>query len=223
MPTTQSTSSMAHAARERPGVLGEGRCGWFGGMARCPLLPRHWGRWRGLLQYPAAFFAAFFLLMAAPAPAQPATSVTGVPQRGLREVPLVIEGRGGAHRFRVEVAATPRQQETGMMFRRDVPEGTGMLFPMRPARDISFWMKDTLVPLDIIFVGKDRRILNIAARARPLSRTPLPSAGPAAAVVELGGGEAARLGIGVGDLVRWGDGSNIGHGNIGRDSGARGE
>ena len=79
----------------------------------------------------------------------------------------------------------------------------GMIFPMDPPRDAKFWMRNTVIPLDIIFIGTDRRILNIAANAVPYSLQPIPAAGTVSAVLELNGGRAAQLGIVAGDRVEW--------------------
>ena len=79
----------------------------------------------------------------------------------------------------------------------------GMLFPMEPPREASFWMKNTVISLDIIFIGTDGRILNIAENAVPYSEEPRRAAGLAAAVLELNGGRAAELGIVPGDKVEW--------------------
>jgi len=128
----------------------------------------------------------------------------GQPQTGLRVVALTLHpaGKKPLH-YRVEVAATARQQAIGMMFRRSVPAGTGMLFPMDAPREASFWMRNTLIPLDIIFIGTNRRILNISENTPPLSDDPVSSAGPAIAVLELAGGEAQRIGLKAGDEIRW--------------------
>jgi uncharacterized membrane protein (UPF0127 family) len=129
----------------------------------------------------------------------------GKPQTGLQVIPLVIETAGGRrHSYRVEVAATSAQQAHGMMYRTTVAPGTGMLFPLDPPRAASFWMENTFVPLDLLFVGSDGRIRNIIAGAVPRSRAPLSSVGPVAAVLELAGGEAERIGAQPGDRVRWG-------------------
>lgn len=125
------------------------------------------------------------------------------PNQGLQVVPVTITTRKGTHRYRVEVAATPGQQATGMMYRREMAADTGMLFPMNPPREASFWMRNTYVPLDIIFIGADGRVLNVAERAEPLSDRLLSSRGRAAAVLELKAGEANRIGLAPGDLVRW--------------------
>jgi hypothetical protein len=89
------------------------------------------------------------------------------------------------------------------MFRPAMGGDEGMIFPMNPPRAAAFWMKNTVIPLDIIFVGPDSRILNIAANAVPYSEASLPSDGAVSAVLELTGGRAAQLGIGPGDRVEW--------------------
>ena len=125
------------------------------------------------------------------------------PESGLSVIGLTISHEASDHAFRVEVARTEREQAKGLMFRTAMGADEGMIFPMDPPRDAAFWMKNTVIPLDIIFIGPDKRILNIAANAEPYSETPLPSAGPVSAVLELNGGRAEQLGIGRGDLVRW--------------------
>jgi len=136
-----------------------------------------------------------------------ATTATASPARhpesGLAIVPLTIVTGGKSHAFRVEVARTAQEQAKGLMFRTALGPDEGMIFPMNPPRDASFWMRNTVIPLDIIFIGTDRRILNIAANATPYSETPLPSAGPVIGVLELAGGRAAELGIAPGDTVTW--------------------
>ena len=89
------------------------------------------------------------------------------------------------------------------MFRTRMGADEGMLFPFDPPRQASFWMKNTVIPLDIIFIGPDRLVSNIAANATPYSLDPLPSAGTAAAVLEINGGRAAELGIVPGAKVAW--------------------
>ena len=88
------------------------------------------------------------------------------------------------------------------MFVRSLPPNRGMIFPYNPPQDVSFWMKNTLIPLDIIFIRSDGSIIRIA-NAKPLDETPLPSGEAAAAVLEIRGGRAAELGIKPGDLVSW--------------------
>ncbi len=115
--------------------------------------------------------------------------------------PLGIETAEGVRQFMVEIAADEASRAKGLMFRTAVPAGTGMLFDFSPARPVAFWMKSTLIPLDMIFIGSDGRILNIAERTIPQSLTPVPSDGSARGVLEIAGGAASRLGIRPGDRV----------------------
>lgn len=125
------------------------------------------------------------------------------PVSGLEIIPLTVTSGRKVHKFRVEVAATPAQQEQGLMFRREMGANEGMIFPHEVPRMASFWMKNTVLPLDIIFVGPDRRIINIAANTTPFSLDPVPSDGPTSAVLELNAGRSAQLGLKPGDLVSW--------------------
>ena len=124
-------------------------------------------------------------------------------ESGLTVVPLTITSGGKTHRFRVELAQTPEQQAQGLMFRTRLGPDEGMLFPMEPPRSAGFWMRNTVIPLDLLFVAPDGTILNIAAMAKPYDETQLKSAGPVKAVLELPGGRAAELGIAGGDRVEW--------------------
>ncbi len=125
------------------------------------------------------------------------------PVSGLPVVPLnVVHGSKTFH-FRVELARTPQEQSKGLMFRTQMGPDEGMIFPFDPPRGASFWMRNTVIPLDLIFVGPDGRILNIAANAVPYDETHLISNGEAKAVLELIGGRAAQLGIVPGDKVEW--------------------
>lgn len=119
-------------------------------------------------------------------------------------LPLLVRSEKGEHRFAVEVAATPEQQEKGLMFRKALDDDGGMLFPMDPPRVASFWMKNTIIPLDMIFVRTDGTIAFIAASTEPYSREPKSAGVPVAAVLELRGGRAAELGIVPGDQIMWG-------------------
>jgi len=136
------------------------------------------------------------------APEAPA-SASVHPVSGLPVVDLTVTHLRAVHRFRVEVARTGPEQEKGLMFRTTLAADEGMVFPMEAPRLASFWMKDTVIPLDILFIGFDRRVINIAANASPDDETPLSSARPAIAVLELRGGRAAELGIAAGDRVKW--------------------
>jgi uncharacterized membrane protein (UPF0127 family) len=117
-------------------------------------------------------------------------------------VPLTIKSKNGVHRFTVEVAATAEQQERGLMFRKSLAGDRGMIFPYDPPQDVAFWMKNTLIPLDIIFIRSDGTIVRIT-KAEAMDLTPLPSGGPVTGVLEIRGGRAAELGIKEGDIVSW--------------------
>ncbi len=132
-----------------------------------------------------------------------APALTVHPVSGLTVVPLTVTTASGAHAFKVEVASTPGAQQQGMMFRTAMGADEGMLFPLAAPRAIAFWMKNTVIPLDIIFIGPDRKVLNVAANAVPYDLSPRPSQGEAAAVLELIGGRAAAIGLKPGDTVSW--------------------
>jgi uncharacterized membrane protein (UPF0127 family) len=125
------------------------------------------------------------------------------PVSGLPVTPLTVTHAGQRHDFRVEIARSGAEQARGLMFRTSMGADEGMIFPMDPPRQAAFWMKNTVIPLDIVFIGVDHRILNIAANAVPYSEEPLPSVGKVSGVLELNGGRAAALGIGPGDKVEW--------------------
>ena len=114
----------------------------------------------------------------------------------------IVTHDGRTLKFEVEFVDTDETRERGLMFRKSLAADAGMLFDFKTPQYVSFWMKNTLIPLDIIFIGKDGRIVNIARQAKPMDETPLPSAGPVRGVLEIKGGRAAELGIGPDDLVR---------------------
>ena len=132
-----------------------------------------------------------------------ATALARHPASGLEVVPLTIVSANGRHAFRVEVARSEPEQAKGPMFRTAMGANEGMIFPMEPARQASFWMKNTVISLDLVFVGPDKRIESIAADAVPYSLSPINSRGSVSAVLELNGGRAAQLGLAVGDRVEW--------------------
>src|SRR5204863_7150443 len=105
--------------------------------------------------------------------------------RALALEPLEIVSKSGVHTFAVEMAVTPEEQARGLMFRRSLPEGQGMLFDFKREQELSFWMKNTLISLDMIFIRADGRILRIAENTEPLSARLVPSGGPARAVLEV--------------------------------------
>jgi uncharacterized protein len=114
---------------------------------------------------------------------------------------LEIASKSGVHVFAVELASTPEEQAKGLMYRRQLPEGQGMLFDFHREQPTSFWMKNTYIPLDMIFIRGDGRILRIAENTVPLSETLVPSGGPVRAVLEVNAGTAKKLGIAPGDRV----------------------
>ena len=114
---------------------------------------------------------------------------------------LEIATKSGPRAFLVEIATTEDEKNTGLMNRHDLPDGRGMLFDFSPPQLVSMWMKDTLIPLDMIFIRADGRILRVAQNTEPLSTVAIPSGGAVKAVLEVIGGTAKRYGIGPGDRV----------------------
>lgn len=116
-------------------------------------------------------------------------------------VPLTIETAGGPHSFQVEVASTPQERATGLMWRQKLEAAHGMLFDFGSDRPVAMWMKNTYIPLDMLFIGSDREIKNIARRTTPLSERTVQSAEPVRYVLEINGGLAEELGVRPGDTV----------------------
>jgi uncharacterized membrane protein (UPF0127 family) len=116
---------------------------------------------------------------------------------------LQIVSGAHTHTFDIWLAQTPQQQEQGLMFVRDLPENRGMLFVAAEPRVFRMWMKNTYIPLDMVFIGKDGRIAKIAERTTPHSLDTVSSDVPVAAILELKGGEAARRALRPGDRVSW--------------------
>ena len=129
-----------------------------------------------------------------------ATLVDAGARRPARE--LTISTQTGDHAFSVEIAATPATRERGLMDRRFMPMDRGMLFEFERDGPVAFWMKNTYIPLDMVFIARNGAVTRIVDRAEPLSETPIPSGGPCAAVLELNGGVAAQIGLRTGDKVR---------------------
>ena len=125
------------------------------------------------------------------------------PVSGLKVIDLVVEHGTRKLPFKVELADTPEAQARGLMFRDKLGDNEGMIFPSEVPEPRSFWMKNTPLSLDIIFIGTDGRITNIAANTVPYSLESVPSAGFAIGVLELRAGRAAALGIVPGDRVSW--------------------
>jgi len=115
--------------------------------------------------------------------------------------PLEIATKSGVHTFSIELVDTDETRARGLMFRRELPEGYGMLFDFGREQPIAMWMENTYIPLDMLFIRADGRILRIAENTEPMSRRTIPSGGPVLAVLEVIGGTARKLGIAPGDRV----------------------
>jgi uncharacterized membrane protein (UPF0127 family) len=137
------------------------------------------------------------------APTQAAQVQARHPESGLPLIPVTVRTAKGSHRVKAELALSRYEQAKGLMFRTELGRNEGMLFPFDQPRQASFHMRNTVIPLDIIFIGQDRRILNIYDNAEPYSERMILSEGLAIAVLELNGGRAAQLGIVPGDKVEW--------------------
>jgi uncharacterized protein len=114
---------------------------------------------------------------------------------------LTIHSASGDHVFMVEIAATEQTRETGLMNRRFMPQDRGMLFEFERDESVAFWMKNTYIPLDMVFIARNGKVTRVVAGAEPLNETVIPSGGPCAAVLELNGGVAAAIGLKAGDQV----------------------
>lgn len=123
------------------------------------------------------------------------------PFPNLTQAEIEVAAAGGTHRFRVWIADDDRSRTRGLMFVREMPADRGMLFIFQVPQPAAFWMKDTYLSLDLIFIDPQGRVLNIARDARPLSLTPIRSDGPIIAVLELAAGTAARIGLAPGDRI----------------------
>ncbi|HZL30247.1 MAG TPA: DUF192 domain-containing protein [Pseudolabrys sp.] len=137
-----------------------------------------------------SLIAALFAGLLAAAPAQSADPHT-----------LEIASKTGVHVFSVEIAANDAERAKGLMFRKELPEGQGMLFDFHQDQEVAFWMENTYIPLDMIFIRGNGTILRIAENTTPLSTKQIPSGGPVRAVLEVIGGTARKLGVAPGDRV----------------------
>lgn len=118
----------------------------------------------------------------------------------VEQVTISSQG-GGVHGFELEVVSKPVDVQMGLMFRKSMGKDQGMFFQMGAPQATSFWMKNTFIPLDIIFIAEDGTIINIHKNAEPHSTTSIPSGGPVTGVIELNGGRTTALNINVGDRV----------------------
>ena len=116
---------------------------------------------------------------------------------------LVITTGKGQFPFDIELALTPPQMAQGLMYRRTLASDAGMLFDYGDPQPIAMWMKNTFIPLDMVFVGKDGKVVDLHERAVPMSLDTIESKVPAKAVIELNAGTIARLGIQIGDTVHY--------------------
>jgi uncharacterized membrane protein (UPF0127 family) len=114
---------------------------------------------------------------------------------------LRVVTKSGKHEFIVEIAVTDRQHAQGLMFRQSLAKNAGMLFDYKVPTSITMWMKNTFIPLDMIFIGNDGRVINVVQRAIPFSENVISSLGKARGVLEVNGGTASRLGIMPGDKI----------------------
>ena len=127
--------------------------------------------------------------------------IAGVGAAGFATSEVSVVTAKGRFTFTVEVAATEAERQQGLQNRRSLAPGAGMLFDFQRTRPVAMWMKNTLIPLDMVFIAADGRIVNIAEGTVPLSLATVPSAGPVWAVLELNAGTARRLGMRAGDRV----------------------
>ena len=123
------------------------------------------------------------------------------PAAAIEEQTLEIVTRSGVYTFTVELAVTDEERSKGLMFRRELPEGRGMLFDFKQDVNASMWMKNTFIPLDMIFIRADGRIQHIAENTEPQSERIIAAGAPVRAVLEVIGGTAKKLGIKAGDRV----------------------
>lgn len=128
-------------------------------------------------------------------------AAAGAPAHAASVQPLEIVTKNGVQVFSVEMATTEQEKQTGLMYRKELADGKGMLFDFNPEQEISMWMKNTYVSLDMIFIRADGRILRIAENTEPLSTRIVSSQGPARAVLEVVAGTAQKYGIRPGDRV----------------------
>jgi uncharacterized membrane protein (UPF0127 family) len=134
-------------------------------------------------------------------------AVVAVTARGQEEVhfkrsSLVVASGGRELKFEVDLATNDAERSRGLMFRKQLGAYEGMLFDFYQEMPVSFWMKNTLIPLDMVFIAADGMIRHVHANAVPLSTDTIPSRFPVRAVLEINGGSAALLGIKPGDKVR---------------------
>lgn len=152
----------------------------------------------GLRALAALFMLAALIALPTGAMAQAARSVQQ--GEGLEQLTVVTDN-GGKHAFQVEVAKTDEQRARGLMFRKFMPQDRGMLFDFKTEQPIMMWMRNTYIPLDMVFISRDGRVINVAENTEPLSERTIASAAPAFAVLELNAGVARKIGLKSGDRI----------------------
>jgi uncharacterized membrane protein (UPF0127 family) len=143
-----------------------------------------------------------FAILAAVVLVAPACAQVSGAQPRLRTEPMTIETSRGPVNLTVEMADTPQTRELGLMFRDAPPRNEGMLFDFHEPQEVSFWMKNTKVSLDLLFISQDGRIIRIARNATPFSEDAIPSGAPIRGVLEIAAGRSKELGIAEGDKAR---------------------
>jgi uncharacterized membrane protein (UPF0127 family) len=123
------------------------------------------------------------------------------PARAAGTDTIEIVSGTGVHPFSVELATNDAERERGLMYRKSLPEGHGMLFDFGYPQPTAFWMHNTYIPLDIIFIAPDGHIIRVAENAKPMNDSLIPSGGLVRGVLEVIGGTAHKLGIKAGDKV----------------------
>ncbi|MFN3584977.1 DUF192 domain-containing protein [Phenylobacterium sp.] len=160
------------------------------------MFPEFFGR-RGLLALGVALALAG---QAAAIPRMSPDACKGQPELKPLQ-PLQVVTDKGVHSFQVEVADSAQEREYGLMCRKSLAADRGMLFVFPKADYQAFWMRNTLIPLDIVYIGADGKVVSIVRNARPLDESPLPSSGPALGVLELPAGRAGQIGLLPGDRI----------------------
>jgi uncharacterized protein len=154
----------------------------------------------GLRRFIFSWLGLYAVLAVACLNPQTARGETPSAQSGLEKLEIVTSS--GTHEFWVEVMRSEPQRERGLMFRRFLPKDRGMLFDFAIERPVMMWMKNTYLPLDMIFIARSGKVVGIAENTAPLSEKIIPSGAPACGVLEVNAGTAGRIGLRIGDTVR---------------------
>jgi uncharacterized protein len=128
-------------------------------------------------------------------------AVAAAPAGAAGQDTIEIVTKNGVHAFSVELASNTAERALGLMFRKELPEGHGMLFEFDTEQQVQFWMHNTYIPLDMVFIAGDGRVVHVAENAKPMSDDLIPSVRPVRAVLEVIAGTARKFGIAPGDRV----------------------